>query len=76
MFQRFTARRPMISPFAKRYCVEGKHLKFKGIGIGIKSADANFAAILEGKLAGAEGFEPSPSTLTVWCPTGWTTPQR
>src|SRR5260370_17280843 len=26
-------------------------------------------------LAGAEGFEPSPSTLTVWCPTGWTTPQ-
>src|SRR5579859_7408727 len=27
-------------------------------------------------LAGAEGFEPSPSTLTVWCPTGWTTPQR
>src|SRR5260221_14049088 len=28
------------------------------------------------KLAGAEGFEPSPSTLTVWCPTGWTTPQR
>src|SRR5207302_1361730 len=29
-----------------------------------------------GKLAGAEGFEPSPSTLTVWCPTGWTTPQH
>jgi hypothetical protein len=27
-------------------------------------------------LAGAEGFEPSPSTLTVWCPTGWTTPQQ
>jgi hypothetical protein len=32
--------------------------------------------VLRGKLAGAEGFEPSPSTLTVWCPTGWTTPQR
>src|SRR5215475_9444124 len=28
------------------------------------------------KLAGAEGFEPSPSSLTVRCPTGWTTPQR
>jgi hypothetical protein len=28
------------------------------------------------ELAGAEGFEPSPSTLTVWCPTGWTTPQQ
>ena len=27
-------------------------------------------------LAGAEGFEPSPSSLTVRCPTGWTTPQR
>jgi hypothetical protein len=26
-------------------------------------------------MAGAEGFEPSPSTLTVWCPTSWTTPQ-
>src|SRR5215469_3283569 len=30
----------------------------------------------QGKLAGAEGFEPSPSSLTVRCPTGWTTPQR
>ncbi len=29
-----------------------------------------------GKLAGAEGFEPSPSSLTVRCPTSWTTPQR
>src|SRR5208282_1483946 len=28
------------------------------------------------ELAGAEGFEPSPSSLTVRCPTGWTTPQR
>src|SRR5579863_10386182 len=28
------------------------------------------------KLAGAEGFEPSPSSLTVRCPTGWTTPQQ
>ena len=27
-------------------------------------------------MAGAEGFEPSPSTLTVWCPTSWTTPQQ
>src|SRR5713226_1665554 len=27
-------------------------------------------------LAGAEGFEPSPSSLTVRCPTSWTTPQR
>src|SRR5258706_16152851 len=28
------------------------------------------------KMAGAEGFEPSPDTLTVRCPTSWTTPQR
>src|SRR5260370_41447490 len=28
------------------------------------------------KLAGAEGFEPSPSSLTVRCPTSWTTAQR
>ena len=28
------------------------------------------------ELAGAEGFEPSPSSLTVRCPTSWTTPQR
>src|SRR3989442_14034817 len=28
------------------------------------------------KLAGAGGFEPPPSSLTVRCPTGWTTPQR
>jgi hypothetical protein len=27
-------------------------------------------------LAGAEGFEPSPSSLTVRCPTSWTTPQQ
>jgi hypothetical protein len=32
--------------------------------------------IYEGSLAGAEGFEPSPSSLTVRCPTSWTTPQR
>jgi hypothetical protein len=31
---------------------------------------------LEEKLAGAEGFEPSPSSLTVRCPTSWTTPQQ
>jgi hypothetical protein len=37
----------MISPFVNRYCVEGKHLNFTGIGIGIKSADATFVAILE-----------------------------
>ena len=36
----------MISPFVTKYCVEGKHLKFTDIKIGIKSADANFAAIL------------------------------
>jgi hypothetical protein len=35
-----------------------------------------FGAFVSEELAGAEGFEPSPSTLTVWCPTGWTTPQR
>src|SRR5215470_18712610 len=29
-----------------------------------------------GILAGAGGFEPPPSSLTVRCPTGWTTPQR
>ena len=34
------------------------------------------ANIPGGKLAGAEGFEPSPSSLTVRCPTSWTTPQR
>src|ERR1700687_4984167 len=28
------------------------------------------------KLAGAEGFGPSPSSLTVRCPTSWTTPRR
>ena len=27
-------------------------------------------------LAGAVGFEPTPSALTVRCPTGWTTPQQ
>jgi hypothetical protein len=26
-------------------------------------------------MAGAGGFEPPPSALTVRCPTGWTTPQ-
>ena len=30
----------------------------------------------EASLAGAEGLEPSPSALTVRCPTDWTTPQR
>src|SRR6266404_2574848 len=30
----------------KRYCVEGKHLEFTGIGIAIKSANTNFAAML------------------------------
>ena len=34
------------------------------------------AAILEGELAGAGGFEPPPSSLTVRCPTDWTTPQQ
>src|SRR2546430_13445163 len=43
------------------------------IAILLARADAGF---LEGKLAGAEGFEPSPSSLTVRCPTSWTTPQR
>jgi hypothetical protein len=70
-----SARRPMKSPFSHRYCVEGKLRKFNGIRIGIKLTEPDFVAVLEGKLAGAEGFEPSPSTLTVWCPTGWTTPQ-
>ena len=28
------------------------------------------------RLAGAGGFEPPPSSLTVRCPTDWTTPQR
>ena len=37
---------------------------------------APLLSFLKGKLAGAEVLEPSPSTLTVWCPTGWTTPQR
>ena len=27
-------------------------------------------------MAGAGGFEPPPSSLTVRCPTDWTTPQR
>jgi hypothetical protein len=38
--------------------------------------EINLAAVLLEILAGAEGFEPSPSSLTVRCPTGWTTPQR
>src|SRR5258708_13966219 len=33
-------------------------------------------ALARKELAGAEGFEPSPSSLTVRCPTSWTTPQR
>ena len=51
---------------------------WEGIGInsGIKLSDADLAAILLGNLAGAEGFEPSPSSLTVRCPTDWTTPQQ
>src|SRR5277367_4584540 len=28
-----------------------------------------------GELAGAVGLEPTPSSLTVRCPTNWTTPQ-
>src|ERR1700693_5633654 len=31
---------------------------------------------LRESLAGAVGFEPTPSALTVRCPTGWTTPQQ
>jgi hypothetical protein len=54
----------MISPFSQRYFFAGKRLKFTGIRIGIKSADAHFAAILEGKLAGAGGgFENEPGML-------------
>jgi hypothetical protein len=34
------------------------------------------SCMLQEELAGAEGFEPSPSSLTVRCPTSWTTPQR
>jgi hypothetical protein len=33
-------------------------------------------SVFDEKLAGAEGFEPSPSSLTVRCPTSWTTPQQ
>ena len=32
-------------------------------------------ADVRGDMAGAGGFEPPPSALTVRCPTGWTTPQ-
>ena len=44
------ALRPMISPFAWRYCVEGEFLKFTGIRIGINFADPDFVAILEVKI--------------------------
>ena len=43
---------------------------------GQKTLNAADTSILEGKLAGAVGFEPTPSALTVRCPTGWTTPQQ
>jgi hypothetical protein len=45
----------------------------------IRLAEQYSAARMEAEsieLAGAEGFEPSPSSLTVRCPTSWTTPQR
>jgi hypothetical protein len=34
-------------PFVKRYCVEGKHLRFTVLESVLNRADANFAAILE-----------------------------
>src|SRR3981081_4208279 len=45
---------------------------------------SNFVGVIGGmpagsdpeNLAGAVGFEPTPSALTVRCPTGWTTPQQ
>src|SRR6266404_9681158 len=45
---------------------------------------SNFEGVIGGmparsepeNLAGAVGFEPTPSALTVRCPTGWTTPQQ
>jgi hypothetical protein len=40
------------------------------------SPSARYHHFSRRKLAGAEGFEPSPSSLTVRCPTSWTTPQR
>jgi hypothetical protein len=43
------------------------------IGIGRRAEETHAE---RERLAGAEGFEPSPSSLTVRCPTGWTTPQR
>src|SRR6266851_9210686 len=44
--------------------------------VGIKTTDTANTIISRVNLAGAEGFEPSPSSLTVRCPTSWTTPQR
>jgi hypothetical protein len=55
------------------FALEGFEIDIKK---GIKTVDVIFAAILLGELAGAEGFEPSPSSLTVRCPTSWTTPQQ
>src|ERR1700686_2992778 len=52
----------------------GETLEFAGSTAGIKFPPHAIGSIYEGNLAGAEGFEPSPSSLTVRCPTSWTTP--
>ena len=65
-------------------CKSGQTASFGNIGVSKKESVLEsvlnrptpiLVAIREGELAGAEGFEPSPSSLTVRCPTGWTTPQ-
>src|ERR1700692_1982137 len=43
---------------------------------GEKTGNGDAGNLRRGELAGAEGFEPSPSSLTVRCPTSWTTPQQ
>src|SRR5206468_13085903 len=48
----------------------------RAIGIKTVRAPQDHHSWSGGELAGAEGFEPSPSSLTVRCPTSWTTPQR
>src|SRR5260370_8615559 len=48
-----------------------------GSGLAYRQRIAGYGGDLDWKkLAGAEGFEPSPSSLTVRRPTSWTTPQR
>src|ERR1700736_275837 len=58
----------------------GKRAVFKkavsGWELGVHTRSRRYHHLSREILAGAEGFEPSPSSLTVRCPTDWTTPQQ